>query len=87
LRWVEKGIKKNIKTKGLKMSIQELKDFLEKKADRELWTDDDNFNPMDFSGGNFDDAYYAGVSDGAASLAKTILKKYFTQQVNEADQR
>ena len=31
-----------------------------------------DWNPMDASGGNFDDAYYMGVRDGEAQLAAEI---------------
>ncbi len=37
------------------------------------WADSDDFNPADSSGGNFDDAYYAGADDGETNLARRIL--------------
>lgn len=48
---------------------------LKKMAERECWCDDEEFNPCDYSGGNFDDAYYGGQDDGEALLAKEILKE------------
>jgi hypothetical protein len=52
-----------------------------KLARRETWTDLDDFNPCVLSGGNYDDAYYAGVQDGETSLAQQLLKKYFQSEV------
>jgi hypothetical protein len=46
---------------------------LKKIAARETWFEDEDFNPMDFSGGNFDDAYYGGLEDGRVDLAREIL--------------
>ena len=51
----------------------ELKAKLEKLAARNCWSDDDTMNTYDYSGGNYDDAYYGGVSDGEACLAREIL--------------
>lgn len=31
------------------------------------------FNPMDASGGNYDEAYSMGVEDGAISMARDVL--------------
>lgn len=46
--------------------------------ERNEWHGDD-FNPMDASGGNFDDAYYMGVEDGETdgeySAIASILAK------------
>lgn len=35
--------------------------------------DDEDFNPMDYFGGNFDDTFNGGESHGRASLAKELL--------------
>jgi hypothetical protein len=51
-----------------------------KLAMRETWTDSDDFNPYEQSGGNYDDAYYAGRDDGETSLAKRLLTKYFPER-------
>jgi hypothetical protein len=50
--------------------IVKLKEWASKKA----WFDDDDFNPHDYSGGNFDDAYYGGTHDGQILLARDILE-------------
>lgn len=34
---------------------------------------DEDFNPYDISGGNFDDAFEAGVEQGYGDLAREIL--------------
>jgi len=44
---------------------------------------DEDFNPMDASGGNFDDAYYMGITQGRAELAeeiREIFKKVVASQ-------
>lgn len=53
---------------------EKIKELLEKLAKRDCWSDSpEDFNPMDFSGGNFDDAYFGGVEDGKAELARALL--------------
>jgi len=47
---------------------------LSKLASRDCWIDDEDFNPYDYSLGNFDDAYSGGYSDGQAKLAKEVLE-------------
>lgn len=52
------------------------KEFIEKLkelAKRVCWSDFEEFNPMDSSGGNYDDAYYGGAGDGETLLAREIL--------------
>ena len=51
----------------LKLKLQEL-------AKRTCWNDNEDFNAMDYSGGNFDDAYYGGEKDGQTELAREILE-------------
>lgn len=49
---------------------------LEILAKRVCWSDNlEDFNPMDYSGGNYDDAYYGGTSDGETLLAREILSE------------
>ena len=53
---------------------EKMMELLEKLAKRDCWSDNpEDFNPMDFSGGNFDDAYFGGVEDGKAELARELL--------------
>ena len=60
------------------MNQDELKVFLQAKAARKCWCDDtEDFNPCDYSGGNFDDAYYGGQEDGEALLARELIAKLF----------
>jgi hypothetical protein len=53
--------------------IQRLKDL----AKRKTWEDDvpdgESVNPMDYSGGNYDDAYAGGERVGATELARSVL--------------
>ena len=48
--------------------------LLEALAETAMYGDDPNFNPCEFSGGNFDDAYYRGVCDGEVQLARKLLE-------------
>ena len=52
----------------------EMIEKLKKLAATEAACDDEDFNPYDVSGGNFDDAYYAGSNDGEILLARSILE-------------
>lgn len=56
--------------------IQKLKDL----AKRRTWQDGadedgEDMNAMDYSGGNFDDAYAGGERAGATDLARMILSE------------
>lgn len=51
----------------------ETKALLEKLASRKCWFENEDFNPYELAGGNFDDAYDGGYADGEASLAQSIL--------------
>lgn len=53
-----------------------LREILEAHAKREAWSDDPQFNPCEYSGGNYDDAYYGGVDDGCTILACRILQDF-----------
>lgn len=53
-----------------------MKQKLKKLAERECWIDADDFNPYDYSGGNYDDAYYGGSSDGETILARELLAEF-----------
>ena len=52
----------------------EMLEKLKKLAFTEAACDYEDFNPYDVSGGNFDDAYYAGCTDGEILLAREVLK-------------
>jgi hypothetical protein len=47
---------------------------LQRIAAEGSWSDAEDFNPCECSGGNYDDAYYGGVVDGRIELAREILK-------------
>jgi hypothetical protein len=57
------------------MIVGGLKTHLEKLAERECWCDDVGFCPMEYAGGNYDDAYYGGKRDGRAELAREVLEE------------
>jgi hypothetical protein len=57
--------------------MSELKGYLEKIAKKESWQDSIDFNVYDFSGGNYDDAYYGGCDTGEILLARELLAKFF----------
>jgi len=60
-------------------NIEALKAKLQKVAAKATKTDDEDedFNPCDWSGGNFDDAYNMGVDDGEIHFAREILAEFF----------
>lgn len=52
----------------------EIKDLLTTLAAKTAQCDDEEFQPDDYAGGNIDDAYSGGYSDGQIELARQILK-------------
>lgn len=52
---------------------QEMIAELKRLAAKEIWSDDEDFNVYEMSGGNFDDAYYAGNESGKTKLARQVL--------------
>lgn len=56
-----------------KFIYKHLHDKLSKLARQEAQADDEDFNAYEFSGGNFDDAYYIGTVDGRIHLARELL--------------
>lgn len=59
------------------MTLEELKERMEKLASRECWQNDPEFMPHEYAGGNIDDAYNGGVDDGETLLARHLLKEFF----------
>lgn len=57
--------------------MEDLKSFVEKIAGGRAPADDEDFNAMDYSGGNFDDAFSLGYDEGYVGLARELLKKFF----------
>lgn len=63
------------------MKVEMSEEFIERLkrlAQRETWTenaekDGELMNPSEYSGGNFDDAYYGGQSDGETEMAQEVL--------------
>lgn len=59
--------------------MNEMKEILEKIAKEESWMDsEEDFNPYDMSGGNFDDAFWGGEDAGRISLARDLLERFFS---------
>ena len=57
--------------------IERLEQHLRKLANQSLLSDDEEFNPQDYAGGNYDDAYNMGVQDGEVLFARELLRDYF----------
>ena len=55
-------------------TIDKVIHLIKHHASFELRQDDDDFNPYDYSGGNFDDAFQMGVSDGYILFAQELLR-------------
>ncbi len=51
---------------------QKLIDAINEYAGEELSSDDEDFNPMDYSGGNFDDAFNMGIDEGYRMFARYL---------------
>lgn len=56
-----------------------IKEFLQQLSKSNAWFDDDEFMPHEFSGGNFDDAYYGGVNDGKIELARELIERFYNE--------
>lgn len=48
--------------------------FVEQIAKRKALSDNEDFVPDKYCGGNYNDAYYGGVSDGETFMARKILE-------------
>ncbi len=53
--------------------MEEIIKKLEALAAKKTWGDGEEYNPMDQSGGNFDDCYDRGCTDGEVNLARELL--------------
>lgn len=56
------------------VDIEKLTQLIREKASKEARSDTKDFNAMDYSGGNFDDAFSMGVGDGGIFFARKLLK-------------
>jgi len=54
--------------------IEELKKLSVRETIMDMIKDGEDVVIDDFAGGNVDDAYFSGVSDGKADLAREVLK-------------
>jgi hypothetical protein len=67
-------------------SMRNLKLKLEVLAKRDCWYKKDDLNIIDRCGGNFDDAYSGGFSDGESALAEELLLSFFPNSSNSSDE-
>jgi hypothetical protein len=51
---------------------QEAIDLINKYAEETLSSDNEDFNPQDYSGGNFDDAFNLGIDEGYRMFARYL---------------
>ena len=49
--------------------MQRLETEIAREASKEMRIDSDDFNPADYAGGNFDDAWMSGMQDGHIEFA------------------
>ena len=57
--------------------MKELVEKLKTIAKQPAALDNDDFTAYDYSGGNYDDAFYLGVAQGEVSLARELLETFF----------
>jgi len=57
--------------------MEKLREKLEKLSKKETVGDNEDFNAYDYSGGNYDDAYNLGYSDGEIFLARELLEMIY----------
>ena len=59
--------------------LTELKGYLVKASqpDHKCWSEEEDWSACDYSGGNFDDAYWGGLKDGEVTIARDLLAKFF----------
>ena len=60
--------------------MEELVKMLKGLAKQDMRSDNDDFNPMDASGGNYDDAYSMGLEDGVVLLARRLIEEFFNKE-------
>lgn len=57
------------------MTVNDIIPYLKSVAAQKAYSDSENFNPCDHSGGNYDDAYNLGLDDGDILFARDLLRK------------
>ena len=65
--------------------MEKMIETLKTYAVRCCWSDDPEFTPNDYAGGNIDDSYGGGVEDGEAVLARNLLKTFFPGETYEIE--
>ena len=56
--------------------LEELEKHIREIANLESYSDEEEFDPYGWSGGNIDDAFYCGQEDGEIQFARELLQ-YF----------
>ena len=65
--------------------MKQLIELLEELAKKKTLYDREDYDPQDFSGGNFDDAYSRGCDDGEVALARELLNRFFSKEEKQDD--
>jgi len=65
------------------VDLEKMKAELLKTANEKAWNDDEHFMPDDYASGNIDDAFYGGQDAGEISMARHILKTYFSIEITK----
>ncbi len=68
-------------TAALQKDLVAMRKKLVAIAKQRKWSDNEDYNPMDYAGGNYDDAYVGGVDSGRIGLAWDLLKEFFNEEV------
>ena len=61
----------------------DIKNKIEFLAKQKAYSDKEDFNAADVSGGNFDDAFSMGIEDGEVLLARTSLAMFGDSNTRE----
>lgn len=58
----------------VELTYPEYKDLVKRASEVYGYEADEDFNPMDYSGGNFDDCYEMGLAHADADFARSIIE-------------
>lgn len=59
--------------------MRNLEEYLRKLAAQPRSRDEEDWNPFDYSGGDYGYAYSMGCSDGEITLAREIVKEFYDE--------
>jgi len=60
---------------SMDQKFQSILEYIRDISQEDCWSDEDDFCPMEFSGGNFSDCYEGGKEAGTVLFARELLKK------------